>query len=236
MTRLAFCLVSIGLLAASVHPRAQQPAQQRTVPRQAAPQQQAKAYSSLDLQLSRGITLYATDDDSGEAESLFVKIIGSKPATTREGETALYYLGRYYHRNYYMLRQKPLLDRAVNLYKQLHLRVDGAKRPSTWYAEARLYKGLAYLEMGDWENAFEAVDHIDPKLDDSVDIDYLVWSYDKRQLNRRVPTQVLKDEYLRILTAQGVQKRRKGADRATFDTIVRELEGALGRKALSRAN
>jgi hypothetical protein len=228
MTRLAFCVVSIGLLAASEHPRAQQ----RPVP-----QQQTKAYSSLDLQLSRGITLYATDDDSGEAEALFVKIIGAKSATTREGETALYYLGRYYHRNSSMLKQPALLDRAVSRYKQLHLQVDRTKVASTWYAEARFYKGLAYLQTGQWEDAFEAVDHIDPKLDASVDIDYLVWSYDKRQLNRRVPTQVLKDEYLRILNAQGVQRRPKGvADRTTFDTIVRELERALGRKALSRAN
>jgi len=224
MTRLACGLLSIAVMLAA-NPRAQQP------------QQQTKAWSPLEQQLSRGITLYATDDDSSEAETLFIKVIRSKPQTTREGETALYYLGRYYHRNSYMLKQPALLDRAVDQYKKLHLQVDDRKTPSTWYAEARFYKGLVYLQQGKWEDAFEAVDHMDPQLDANADVDYLVWSYSKRQLNRRVPTQTLKDEYLRIVKASGALKKPKGVpDASTFDAIVRELEGSLGRKALSRAN
>lgn len=225
MTRLAFGVLSIGLLAASVHPHAQPQVQQQT-----------KAYSPLEQQLSRGITLYATDDDSADAEKLFTRIIATKPATTREGETALYYLGRYYHRNYYMLRQPALLNSAVTRYTQLHQQVDRTRMASLWYAEARFYKGLAYLQQGLWAEAYQAVDQIDVRLDANADLDYLVWSYDKRTLNRRVPTQTLKEEYLRILNAQGVQKRPRGqADRSTFDTIISQLENALGRKALSRA-
>ena len=52
--------------------------------------------------------------------------------------------------------------------------------------------------MAQWEDAYEAVDHIQPELDPTVQIDYLIWAIDKKTLNLEVPSDALKQRYLAI--------------------------------------
>jgi hypothetical protein len=179
-------------------------------------------------QLSLAITLYASDDDTPQAERLFLDVIHRQPVTVPDGATARYYLGRLYHRNYYMIGQKNGLNAAVDRYKEVHLKGLGAERGGAWYADARFYKSLAYLELGRWKDAFEAIDHIDPRLDAEVEVDYLVWTVKKRMINRRVPTRELRDACLKILQQHNVVKSRPdGADVATKDAVLASLQAFL---------
>ena len=83
--------------------------------------------------LSRGITLYATDDATTEAERLLLQVAKTAGRNTKEADTALYYLGRYYHRNYYMLRQQDALHKAIDRYKDVHLGGLGTERGGVRY-------------------------------------------------------------------------------------------------------
>ena len=185
-------------------------------------------------QLSRAVTLFATDDDGPDAERLFLEVIRRSSVTTTDGETARYYLGRLYHRNHYMLGQRGALNRAVDRYKEIHTRMEGLGRSSAWYAEARFYKSLAYLELGKWKDAYEAVDHIQPRLDSELEIDYLVWSLRKRPINRRVPTATFKDRYLTLLKARSPVRGRDGVNPSTRDAVISGLQEMLERWASVR--
>jgi tetratricopeptide (TPR) repeat protein len=192
----------------------------------AAPLDQA----TVAQRLSRAVTLYATDDDSSQAERLFLEVIRSAPVTTKDGATARYYLGRLYHRNYYMLSQSTGLERAAERYKEVHLKFAGRERGGTWYAEARFYKSLVYLEQGQWKDAVESIEHVVPALDPELEIDYLAWSLDKRPINKRVDTASFKGKCLAVLKANNVVKTRAdGADRKTSSRILAELQQLLAR-------
>lgn len=182
----------------------------------------------VERQLGRAVTLYATDDDTGEAERLLLAVSRASSATAKDRETARYYLGRSYHRNYYMLRQSNSLNLAVDRYKEIHQTAEGGKGPSLWYADARFYKSLAYLELGKWKDAYEAIEHIRPALDAEIEVDYLVWSVSRKSINRKFPSQGLRDRYLELLKAQGVTRdQRDGVNRVKRDAVLRALEAML---------
>ena len=199
--------------------------------------QPKRPQTTAEQTLGRAITLYATDNATTEAETLFKQVLGMRPRVLRNEETAQYYLGRYYQRNYYMLGQRDALDRAVDQYKALH---DAAERdgvPRRWYGEARLYKGLAYLELAKWKDALDAVDHLQTSLDGEVEIDYFVWGANKRSLNTRVPSADAKRLYLDVLNRFGVSSKRNGQrdDKAVSD-IVRALEASFVRTKFRMAS
>jgi hypothetical protein len=203
-------------------------------PPRAAVQSRPALRTGQQQQLSRAITLFATDDDGPEAEQLFQRVIQASSVGASDGATARYYLGRLYHRNYYMLNHRQGLDRAAELYKELHSRL-GAERRGPWYAEARFYKSLAYLQLGKWRDVYEAVDHIDPTLDAEIEIDYLVWAVNKRPINRRVSSAELKAKYLAILRGKNItMSRRGGVDQRTTEAVIAELQRLLERWPTAR--
>jgi tetratricopeptide (TPR) repeat protein len=193
-------------------------------------QQQRKIQTTAEQALGRAITLYATDNATTEAETLFKQVLATRPRVLRNEETAQYYLGRYYQRNYYMLKQTDGLDRAVNQYKALHdaAESDGVSR--RWYAEARLYKGLACLELAKWRDAIDAVDQVRTTLDPDVEIDYLVWAASKRPLNTRVPSADVKRLYLNVMNSFAVSSKKSGQrDPKAVGDIVRALQTSFER-------
>lgn len=184
---------------------------------------------TVPQQLSRAITMFAADDAGPEAESLLKNVTKQLPVTTSDGATARYYLGRLYHRNYYMLRQASALNQALSRYREVHSKPPlGTERGGIWYADARFYKGLAYLEQGQWEDVYEAIDHIVPSLDKEIAVDYLVWKSPKRAINRRFPTDQLKSEFLAILKANKVVMNRPDrADAKTTAAVLDALQKVL---------
>lgn len=198
--------------------------------------QQAKKVTSSEQRLSRAITLYATDNATPEAESLFTQVLKARPRVQLDEETARYYLGRYYQRNYYMLGQRNGLSRAVDLFKDIHLAAEGDGRPRRWYAEARFYKGLSYLELAKWKDAIEAIDNIRTPLDSLVEIDYLLWSAPKRQLNARLPATDVKRIYLDVMNRFSVSSKREGQpDARAVSSIIGALQSSLDMAKLRRS-
>ncbi len=193
------------------------------------------ATRSPEQQLSRGITLFATDNPTSETEKLLTSVLKVRPPTTPEGEAALYYLGRYYHRNHYMLRQPGALDRAADRYRDLHNRTEKSRRPSTWYAEARFYKSLVHVEQAKWKDSLEACNNLEVKLDKSAEIDYLVWSINKQPINIGLPPTRLKLLCLDVLNRFSVNKKREGVpDNKAVAAIVAALASAFQREKISR--
>lgn len=183
---------------------------------------------SVEQQLGRAITLILSDDDSQEAEQLLLSVAGRNGATTAEGQTARYYLGRLYHRNYYMLRDGGAIGRAVERYKQVH-NLEDSRISSRWHAEARFYKSLAYLELGKWKDANEAIRKLDATLDKDVQVDYLKWALERQPLNASFPVNPFRDRCIAVLEANGVTiNRRDGVDKSRRDAVLRGLQDQLG--------
>jgi hypothetical protein len=196
---------------------------------------QTVSRTTQQQQLSKAITLFATDDDSPDAEQLFLRVIKASPVTASDGATARYYLGRLYHRNYYMLNHRNGLERAADRYREVHNRSLGLERKGPWNADARFYKSLVYLQQGKWKDAYESVEHIDPSMDNEIEIDYVVWTINKRSVNRRVPSTALKDQFLSLLKRQNVvMSRRDGADPKTTSAVLAELQRLLERWSTGR--
>jgi hypothetical protein len=184
--------------------------------------------TGTEVQLSRAVNLVLTDDGSREAEHLLLNIIAKQPLATRTGETARYYLARYYHRNYYMLRQRDALPRAISRYTEIHTGIEKAKAPSRWYGESRFYRTLAHLEQGRWRDGLDTIDRMIPTVDRTVEIDYLVWSVPRRTIGHAFPADTLKARTIEILKANGVTPATPdGVNPKRFDAIVRGLQGAL---------
>ena len=198
--------------------------------------QQTRKPTSSEVMLSRAITLYATDNATTEAESLFNQVLKARPRVQLDDETARYYLGRYYQRNYYMLRQRNGLSRAVDLFSDIHVAAEGDGRPRRWYAEARFYKGLSCLELARWKDAIAAVAGMRPALDNLVEIDYLVWSAPKRQLNARMPSADVKGIYQDVMNRFAVSSKREGQpDARAVSGIIGALQSSLDRAKLKRS-
>lgn len=188
---------------------------------------QSKAVTPVQL-LSRGITLYATDDATTEAERLLLQAAKTAGRNTKEADTAIYYLGRYFHRNYYMLRQQDAIKKAIDRYKDVHVGALGTERGGARYADARFYKGLAYLESAEWVDAYEAVDHLRPELDDTIEVDYLIWTPGNKRLNVNVPSGLLRARYLAVADKLAIRSRAKGRkDPQTVSAMIAELSATL---------
>jgi tetratricopeptide (TPR) repeat protein len=194
----------------------------------ARPVAQRPASASAQQALGRAITLYQTDNETPEAETLFKQVLRSPARTTVDQDTAHYYLGRYYHRNYYMLRQGDALGRAVDNYKSIHNAAESANRASRWYAEARFYKAIAYIEQANWDDADEAIAHIRPSLDGEAELDYIVWSANKKPLNVTVSTADLQQRVRAVFDRFSVKSRKDGAiDRSAVASIFDALHASL---------
>ncbi len=191
-------------------------------------QAQSKGQPRVEEMLSRAITLYATDSASTETEKLLLQVPRMVPRNSIEADTATYYLGRYYHRNYYMLKQPDALEKAIDRYKDIHVQGLGSERRGARYADARFYKGLAYLELGRWKDAYEAVDHLEPELDSRIELDYLVWRLDKQTLNVEVPSATLKQQYLAIANQFNIRSLKNNQrDAKTVSAMLAALSAKL---------
>jgi hypothetical protein len=170
----------------------------------------AQTARSPEQQLSRGITLFATDNPTAETERLLRSVLKVRPPTTPEG-------------------------RAKDIYRDLHNRTEISRRPSTWYAEARFYKSLVYVEQAKWKDSLEACNNLEVNLDKSAEIDYLVWSFNKQPINISLPPTRLKALCLDVLNRFSVTKKREGVrDDKAVAAIVAALASAFQQAKIGR--
>jgi hypothetical protein len=117
----------------------------------------------------------------------------------------------------------------------IHVSAERTNTSKRWYAESRFYKALAYLEQANWDDAYEAMDHIAPNLDQDMELDYLVWSADKRTLNVRLPAAEARRVGVDVFNRFTVKSRKGGQrDPRAVAGILSSLQSALQQAKLPR--
>jgi hypothetical protein len=72
------------------------------------------------------------------------------------------------------------------------------------------------------------VDHLRPDLDDTIEVDYLVWTPGNKALNVNVSSGLLRTRYLAIADRLAIRSRAKGQrDPKTVSAMIAELSSAL---------
>lgn len=143
---------------------------------------QQRVTSAQDM-LSLANFYYNSNDTSDIAAKQYNLVISKYP-NSEEAEAAQYYLGSYYHRKFYIRKErwkseyKPSLIQAESEYKRYISRYSKAQSPQ-WLCDARFNISLAYMEEG---NFFSAIDQLrtivlfDSAQDASVYIHQVIWS------------------------------------------------------------
>lgn len=175
-TFIGYFLVAVSV-AASEH---------ETTPAGMAAQQQAT--SARDI-LSLATFYYDTNDTSDVAAKQYKLVIANYPNST-EAETAQYYLGSYYHRKYYIRKErwqsesKPSLVTAESEYKRYISKYSRAKSPE-WLCDARFNLALDDMEQENFAGAIYQLRTIvlfDFRKDPTIFVHQVIWSENPKDL------------------------------------------------------
>lgn len=146
---LALILAPIVALAASMTAQQRNP---RTVTRTSDPK---AALAVADL-------YYKNNDITDRAATEYRKVRDQFPRS-KEAETAQYFLGSYYHRKFYILKEKKLredwgtLVEAQGQYEDYVNRYAWKSNTPTWLADAYFNLALVFLQRGDNKRAEESL-------------------------------------------------------------------------------
>lgn len=171
------CLLVVASLAS--------PDPQRKASSKAVAQQPTNAKDLLSL----GNFYYNSNDTSEIAATQYKSLIARYP-NTKEAEAAQFYLASYYHRKYYIRKErwrtdyKDSLRRAESEYKTYLGRYSNARSPE-WLSDAGFNLSLAYMEEGDFSLANNQLDRIVlfySRSDPSVYIHQVIWSADPNDM------------------------------------------------------
>ncbi len=130
--------------------------------------------------LALGNLYYNTDDVSDRAAREYSKVIRLYPGT-EDAETAQFMLASYYHRKYYVLRDKlqkspgTALKDAAREYRRY---TDKYYKQGThkWLSDSFFNLALVYLQLGDANAAYNELGKAKASPDKYVYIYQLVWS------------------------------------------------------------
>lgn len=151
-----------------------------TTPTGMAAQQQATSARDI-LALAR--FYYDTNDTSDVAAKKY-KLVIAKYQNSTEAETAQYYLGSYYHRKYYIRKErwlsdyKPSLVTAESEYERYISKYSRARSPE-WLCDARFNLSLDYMEQENFAAALDQLQTIvlfDFRKDPTIFIHQVIWS------------------------------------------------------------
>ncbi len=146
-------------------------------------QARAQKCATPDQCLSLGLFYYNNDDISDKASQQFKLVITKYPRSTKQVETAQYYLASYYQRKYYIKAQRlrkgdsALLKLAAAEYRNYTNRYYKGGS-SQWLADAFFNLALVYLQMGDTTSAYNELSKMRDAAwrDGSVYVYEVVWS------------------------------------------------------------
>jgi hypothetical protein len=169
-----FSALSLGLLLPGLAPSLQHASAQQQ-------QQQATRSRSLD----RGMFYLINNDTSDKAAREFKQVIKNYPGS-QEAEDAQYALGLYYHRKYYISKEKWRRTFSESLTSASAAYREYATRYSThgsgnWLSDARFNLSLVYMEGGAFEAAVNELSRIilyDSGRDPVINVYKLIWSPD----------------------------------------------------------
>lgn len=178
---LAAILIGCFLVAASLGA-----SEHETTPTGMAAQQQATSAKDI-LSLAR--FYYDTNDTSDLAAKQYKLVIAKYPNST-EAEIAQYYLGSYYHRKYYIRKErwqsesKPSLVTAESEYRRYISKYSRARSPQ-WLCDARFNLALDYTEQENFAGAIDQLRTIalfDFPKDPTIFVHQVIWSENPKDL------------------------------------------------------
>ena len=146
-------------------------------------QARAQTCATADQCLSLGLFYYNNDDISDKARQQFKLVMTKYPRSTKQVETAQYYLASYYQRKYYIQvqrlrkRDSALLESAAAEYRNYTDRYYKSGS-SEWLADAFFNLALVYLQMGETTSAYNELSKMRDASwrDGSVYVYEVVWS------------------------------------------------------------
>lgn len=180
--------------------------------------------SAKDM-LSLADFYYSSNDTTDIAATLYRRVIAKYP-NSKEAEAAQYYLAGYYHRKYYIRREKWLSEHKESLvkaqweYKRYISKYSRTRTPQ-WLADARFNLALDYMEQGDFNSAIDQLQQValfDAQKDSSIYVYQVVWSEDPKDvIDHKFNAKELA-EYTRSIAI--VQQSGRGAEAVV--TYVKE--------------
>jgi hypothetical protein len=176
MIRLCVAMTAFLLLSVSLQPAAAQQQKKQAV---------AGSCGSASKCLSLGLFYFNNDDISDKAAQQFRTVITGYPRSP-EAEKAQFYLGSYYHRKFYIQRQRYRRDDSKLLQLAQREYLGYIKKYSTqgtgeWLADAHFNAALTYIQLGTASGAKNILDRMasvttrDPK----VYVYQVVWSLNR---------------------------------------------------------
>lgn len=133
---------------------------------------------------------YYNSNDTSDAAAKQYKLVIAKYPNSPEAEAAQYYLGSYYHRKYYIRREKwqseyrESLVKAEWEYKRYISKYSKTRTPQ-WLADASFNLALDFMEQGNFSSAIDQLQRIAlfyAQKDSSIYVYQVVWSEDPKDV------------------------------------------------------
>jgi len=135
--------------------------------------------------LSQASYYYSIDDISDRASDLYRQILAKYP-NSLEAEQAQFYLGLYFHKKFYCLRNRSKIDNwsafnnaeeALNAYIKKY----SSRGTKSYLADAYFTLAIIYLQRGGDTNRKRAIDYLNKmnvaaSKDSRVYVEYIVWT------------------------------------------------------------
>ena len=131
--------------------------------------------------LVRAHYYYNNDDTSDEAAKRYRQVITAYPGT-REAETARYFIGAYYHRKYYIRKERGMEDNAALDSSEAgylnYVKAFGNTSTPQWLSDSYFNLALIALQRGEERRAREYLQSLNASIskDKSVYLYQIVWS------------------------------------------------------------
>ncbi len=209
----------------------------------AAPQQQQRTRTTRTSDPNAILAkadVYFKNNDITDRAAVEYRAVKDRFPKTKEAATAQYYLGSYYHRKFYIQREKKLredyglLVEAQGQYEDYAKRYAWQTNPPEWLADAYFNLALIFLQRGDNKRAEELLGKMygAAPYDRTTHIYQVIWSpntkdvidssFDSKQLAEYANSLIYSEAY--------AQQRQQGPQ---FESIVEKIKRwCKGRQSL----
>lgn len=205
----------------------------------APPQQDPIVSPFPDVILDRCIVGFRTNQPAEPYQAALSELERKNDAYSTIGEAARFFNARFNQREYERSGTVKKLDKAIGNYRDLISEYERSKRPwqSTRLSDVRFYKAIAFMEKGDWQSAFDAINDLKPDKDKEIEVDFAAWTSNSRfhvyEGKVICPASELRKEFLDLFeTYTGLSQKQpklnlgltnKKFDANVFESIVAGL-------------
>jgi hypothetical protein len=175
--------------------------------------------------------LYFKNNDITDRAAVEYRAVRDRFPKTREAATAQYYLGSYYHRKFYIQREKKLsedyglLVEAQGQYEDYVKRYAWQTNPPEWLADAYFNLALIFLQRGDNKRGEEFMGKMygAAPYDGNTHIYQVIWSPNSRDvIDSSFDSKQLAEYANSLIYSQAYAQRREQGP--PFDSIVEKIK------------